>query len=149
LLTEEVIPKLPAGTGSHRPTNGPADLLEDQFDSPASVPEEDVAPAALSRGDRGKRLHDEAASALDRLGQADSDGKRLAIEASLLADEETEPGPDSDEDEDVELRSQPTTTGRPTTTVKDVLDRARGELGYRESRGNRTKYGKWYGLQGP
>lgn len=33
-------------------------------------------------------------------------------------------------------------------TVADMLEVARGELGYREAAGNRTKFGKWYGLDG-
>lgn len=34
------------------------------------------------------------------------------------------------------------------TTVKDILDRARGELGVTEASKNLTKYGDWYGLNG-
>lgn len=34
------------------------------------------------------------------------------------------------------------------TTVKDILDRARQEIGQRETAGNRTRYGEWYGMNG-
>ena len=35
-------------------------------------------------------------------------------------------------------------------TVRELLDIARGELGYKETpaNSNRTKYGAWYGLDG-
>ena len=32
--------------------------------------------------------------------------------------------------------------------AKDIVDVAIGELGYRETGSNSTKYGKWYGMNG-